>query len=135
MEQKELDLVVTAKWVDEDGNKYEENMQIKDIIHQQSVVIELKTIETKQIPIIEEKEKQRTVPEVIDVVDRRMYVDMFPHMMDRYQIFKKNPIAKPMSNDSLYHQRMSAYYMGNMQAYWEYYAVYTVGQQIKKQEI
>lgn len=135
MEQKEMNLVVTAKWVDEDGKEYEKNMQIKDIIHQQSIVIELKTVENKPVPIIEEKQEQIIFPEMIDVVDRRMYIDMFPNMMDRYQIFKKNPIEKSVSKDSLNHQRMSAYYMCNMQAYWEYYAVYAVGQQIKKQEI
>ena len=40
MEQKDertLDLLVTAKWVDEDGNEYEQNMQIADIARQNSV--------------------------------------------------------------------------------------------------
>ena len=136
MEQKEIDLVVTAKWIDEDGKEYEKNMQINDIIHQQSIVIELKTVENKQIPFIEEKEEEPImISEGIDVVDRRMYVDMFPQMMDRYQIFKKNSVEKSTSKESPYYQKMSSYYMCNMQAYWEYYAniaFQTIGQIIKK---
>lgn len=137
MEQKELDLVVTAKWIDEEGNEYEKNMQINDITHQQSIVIELKTVEN--IPVIEEKEEEQTIfPEVTDNIDRRVYVDMFPQMVNTYHFLKKSAMEKKISNELLTRQRMSAYYMYNMQAYWEYYAnaaFHAVGQKIKNQDV
>ena len=119
MEEKELDLVVTAKWIDEDGKEYEKNMQINNIIHQQSIVIELKTVEN--VPVIEEKEEQIIFPMASDNIDRRMYVDSFSKMLDVYHILKKDSIERHISNELLYRQRMATYYMYNMQSYWEYF--------------
>lgn len=122
MEEKELDLVVTAKWIDEEGKEYEKNIQIDDIIHQKSIVIELKTVENT--PIIEEKEEQIIFPIVSDTIDTRMYVDSFPRMLEACQFLKKNSMERNMSNELLYRQKMSTYYMYNMQSYWEYlYAI------------
>ncbi len=126
MEEKELDLVVTAKWIDEEGKEYEKNIQIEDIIHQKSIIIELKTVEN--IPVIEEKEEQIILPIVSDTIDTRMYVDSFPRMLEACQLLKKNGLEQKMSNELLYRQKMSTYYMYNMQAYWEY--LYAIGEKM-----
>ena len=133
MEERELDFVVTAKWIDEDGKEYEKNIQINDITHQQSIVIELKTVEN--VPVIEErKEEQIKFPSITDNMDRRGYVDMFPQMLNAYQLLKKplmeklnayqflkKPwMEKQLFNNVLHRQRMSAYYRDNMQTYWDY---------------
>ena len=47
-------------------------------------------------------------------------------------------MEKQISNELLNRQRMSAYYMYNMQSYWEYCAnatFHAIGQKIKNQDI
>ncbi|MBO5352675.1 MAG: hypothetical protein J6A77_05195 [Lachnospiraceae bacterium] len=106
MEQKDertLDLLVTAKWVDEDGNEYEQNMQIADIARQNSVSIELKTVESRFL--LEEPEAEER------------FVFWKPTAVE---CLKQN-ICIERCNEILTRKKVQTHYHCMMQIYWDYY--------------
>ncbi len=109
MEQKEertLDLLVTAKWVDEQGNEYEQNMQIADIARQNSVSIELKTVESRFL-------LEGVEPEQGDL----LYSWQSAGIEERLQ----RTVCLERYSEILARKKVQMHYRCMMQTYWDYY--------------